>query len=282
MTKLSVKIAGVLSFFIAGMIAAPEFSEAQETVCIECHQAQPGRLGEPVEAWRGSIHAANGISCHGCHGGDPTDFAMAMSPDRGFLGVPVEKEIPDFCGRCHVGVKEDYLNSAHGQALDAGGPQCVTCHGNHAVQKATTDLINPQDCTRCHEYGRAEEIKTAVAETDRMITSLGDDLFSLHRLGIATKEKEDRLFSLRNQFHRVFHTVEVEKVRQVTGDIQQKLEEVRSKVEELREDLRQRKIYGVVAVVLLLALSVVAALLRRTYHEEEEGKGEGFKNGAAE
>ncbi|WP_035058021.1 cytochrome c [Desulfuromonas sp. TF] len=273
MMKSSVKIAGALFFLIVCLIAAPGFVRAQETVCIECHKAQPGRLGEPVEAWRSSIHAANGVSCHGCHGGDPTDFAMAMSPERGFVGVPAKEEIPDFCGRCHVGVQEDYLNSAHGQALDAGGPQCVTCHGNHAVQKATQELINQQDCTRCHEYGRAEEIKTAVTETDRMITSLGDDLNSLHRLGIATKEMEDRLFSLRNQFHRVFHTVEVEKVRQVTGGIQQELTQVRSTVDEIGETLQQRKFYGGIAVLLLLAISIVASLLRKTYHEEENRKG---------
>jgi len=273
MMKLSRIIPGALVLFIAILFAAPEAVRAQETVCIQCHQAQPGRLGEPVKAWRESIHAANGISCHGCHGGDPTDFAMAMSPERGFLGAPAEEKIPDFCGRCHVGVKEDYLNSAHGHALGKGGPQCVTCHGNHAVKKASPDLINPQDCTRCHTYGRAEEIKKAMAETDRMITSLDGDLKSLHRLGITTKEMEDRLFSLRNQFHRVFHTVDVERVRQITGGIQQKLGQVRSSIEEVRENLRQRKIYGGIAVALLLSLSIVAALLRRTYHVEEEGGG---------
>ena len=271
MMKSLMIISGALFLLLAGLAGAPEVL-AQETVCIECHQAQPGRLGEPVEAWRGSIHAANGVSCHGCHGGDSTDFAMAMSPERGFVGVPAEEEIPDFCGRCHVGVKEDYLNSAHGQALAAGGPQCVTCHGNHAVQKATPDLINQQDCTRCHEYGRAEEIKTAVTETDRMITSLGDDLNSLHRLGFATKEMEDRLFSLRNQFHRVFHTVDVEKVRQVTGGIQQELMQVRSTIDEIDETLQQRKFYGGIAVALLLALAIVASLLRKTYQEEEKRK----------
>lgn len=265
-------IPGTLLILLAFSPAAPEVL-AQETVCIECHKNQPGRLGEPVEAWRGSIHAANGVSCQSCHGGDPTDFAMAMSPERGFIGVPAEEEIPDFCGRCHVGVKEDYLDSAHGQALGAGGPQCVTCHGNHAVQKATPDLINPQDCTRCHEYGRAEEIKTAMEETDRMITSLDGDLNALHRLGIDSKEMEDRLFSLRNQFHRVFHTVDVEKVRQVTGDIRQNLEHVQAQVEEIQENLRQRKLYGGIAVALLLAIAVVATLLRSTYLGEEEGKG---------
>jgi hypothetical protein len=63
-------------------------ASAQETVCTQCHGPLPGRLGEPVKLWRSSIHAANSISCHNCHGGDPTDMAMAMSPARGFLGIP--------------------------------------------------------------------------------------------------------------------------------------------------------------------------------------------------
>jgi hypothetical protein len=83
---------------------------------------------------------------------------------------------------------------------------------------------------------------------------------------------EDELFSLRNQFHRVFHTVDVEKVRQVTGGIQQELTQVRSTVDEIDENLQQRKFYGGIAVALLLALAVVASLLRKTYQEEEKRK----------
>src|SRR5512143_2111969 len=109
------------------------FPQVTESVCIKCHSGLQGRLGAPPRDWKGSVHAANGISCNNCHGGDPTDMAMAMSPARGFLGKPTEMAIPGFCGRCHVGVKEDYLASAHGRALGKGGPQCVTCHSNHAV-----------------------------------------------------------------------------------------------------------------------------------------------------
>jgi hypothetical protein len=251
------------------VLLLPSALAAQETVCIQCHGGQSGRLGEPVALWQQSIHAANGISCHGCHGGDPTDFAMAMSPERGFIGVPPEEEIPGFCGRCHVGVKEDYLQSAHGQALGLGGPQCVTCHGNHAVKAATPDLINPQDCSRCHDYGRADEIKSAVVETDRRIADLELALKVLYRLGIATSEMQGELFSLRNDFHRLFHSVEVEKVRGQTASFQRELDRIRGDVVAIEDELDRRKLWGGGVVALLVLGGILALLIHKAYLEEE-------------
>ena len=101
-------------------------SSPPEIVCIQCHSTLPGKYGEPVRLWRGSIHEANGIACNSCHGGDPRDSSKAMSPERGFVGAPKEADIPAFCGRCHVGVLKEYLSSRHGQSLGTGGPTCVT------------------------------------------------------------------------------------------------------------------------------------------------------------
>jgi len=254
--------------FLGGYLSVPCFAKVPDTVCIQCHSGQEGRLSAPVEAWRSSIHAANGISCHNCHGGDPTDMAMAMNPDRGFLGAPKGNAIPDFCGRCHVGVKEDYLASAHGRALGRGGPQCVTCHSNHAVRTATPDLINRKDCTRCHDYGRAEEIKSAVAETDRNITELEQSLAAMHRTGIVTKEMSEDLFALRNRFHRLFHNVDVEKVRSQTAGFQADLAKIRGRVTVIQNELKQRKLWGGAVVGLLLLGGVLALLLHKTYKGE--------------
>jgi hypothetical protein len=257
----------ILALFLLAGVNTASAKEA-ETVCIQCHGGQSGRLSAPVEAWRKSVHAANGISCHGCHGGDPADFAMAMSPARGFLGKPAAQAIPDFCGRCHVGVKEDYLASAHGRALARGGPHCVTCHGNHAVRTATPELINNKDCTRCHEYGRAEEIKAAVIETDRRITGLAQQLLALHRIGIATKDMEGELFALRNQFHRLFHSVEVEKVRSRTTGFQADLGKIRGRVAAIEAELNRRKLWGGGVVALLVAWGILALLLHKSYLKE--------------
>jgi len=48
------------------------------------------RVGRPsvrLVSGRPVSSAANGISCHDCHGGDPTDYEMAMTPERGFAGT---------------------------------------------------------------------------------------------------------------------------------------------------------------------------------------------------
>jgi len=256
-------------FLIFAILAPP--LQAAEISCIVCHEGQPGRLGDPVEQWRGSIHAKNGIFCNACHGGDPSELSMeAMSPQRGFLGVPEEEQIPDVCGGCHIGVREDYLQSAHGLALGSGGPQCVTCHGNHAVQLAGPELINEQRCSRCHEYGRAEEIKTAVVETDRVISGIEQKLASLKRLSFATAESEGEVFAQRNRFHRIFHSVDVEKVRGETTSVRQELEKVQDTIKDIEKRLARRHIFGGVLTGLLVLTGIIAFLVRRTYRDEEK------------
>jgi hypothetical protein len=243
---------------------------AQQTSCLECHAGLGGDLGRPVGEWQRSIHAENRVYCFNCHGGDPADFTMlAMSPEKGFIGVPPEEEIPALCGQCHIGVAEDYLGSVHGQTLGAGGPHCATCHGNHAVRRSTPDLINPQLCSSCHDYGRADEIRQAVIVTDRFIVDLEASLRSFQLLGIDTEAMAGQLFAARNRFHRLFHSVDVDLVREQTADIQQELAEVRVQIEDIRGELNRRKLGGGLVVALLLAATLVAALIRRSYHQEE-------------
>ncbi|MCM2357743.1 MAG: cytochrome c3 family protein [Geobacteraceae bacterium] len=265
--NIAVGLLLLIFILISGISGA---SAQEESVCIKCHGAQTGRLAAPVGEWRNSVHAASGISCHGCHGGDPSDMAMAMSPERGFLGVPRDEAIPGFCGRCHVGVKDDYLASAHGRALGRGGPHCVTCHGSHAVRTATPELINSRDCSRCHEYGRAEEIKSAVIDTDQRITGIEQSLAALHRIGITTREMEGELFALRNDFHRLFHSVEVEKVRSRTAGFQADLAKIRGRIAAIEAELNRRKLWGGAVVALLVAGGILAWLLHRSYIDDKK------------
>ena len=254
---------------LASVLLLSSVASAQETVCVQCHSGLADRLGEPVSLWRGSIHFHNGVYCFNCHGGDPVDFGAAHSPERGFLGAPEEEEIPDFCGRCHVGVREDYLESLHGQALGAGGPTCVTCHGSHAVRRATLDIINPQDCSRCHDYGRAGDIRAAMALTEGMISDLEGSLASLHRIGLDTTTLEGRVFSVRNSFHRLFHSVDVERVRGETAQFQEELAQIGRDVQTVEEELTRRKLWGGAAVLLLLVAAALAFMLHKAYMEDK-------------
>jgi len=123
----------------------------------------------------GDIHIQHGLSCAGCHGGDPTsdDPDVAMSEEAGFLGVPSKREIPEFCGRCHSSIEfmrryqpriptdqvAQYFTSLHGQKLrqgDANVADCTSCHTTHAIHPARDarstvhPLHVPDTCNHCH------------------------------------------------------------------------------------------------------------------------------------
>lgn len=260
---------GVVTFPLTAVSAAAVTNPAQATVCLQCHGGQVGSLGQPVPQWRQSIHAEQGVSCHHCHGGDPTDAPMAMSPERGFIGVPAPAQIADFCGRCHIGVLEDYLASAHGKAPNSAGPQCVTCHAAHPVKKASLDLINPQACGQCHGYERAGEIRRALVDTDHEIVELEKELDLLYRQGVAIDTLQKSLFSLRNEYHRLFHSVDLLKINAETEKFRDTLRQMRRQVDAILDELASRKVYGAIVVGFFVLAGFVLLLIRKTYEEEE-------------
>jgi hypothetical protein len=240
-------------------------AELPEIVCIQCHSTLPGRFGEPVKLWKGSIHAENGIACNACHGGDPNDAANAMSPARGFLGAPKETAIPAFCGRCHVGLMKDYLASAHGKALGKGGPTCVTCHSNHHVVKASLELINEKSCSRCHSFERARLIRDAMLETEGMIVAIDTKIAAYKEEGTDTEGMEKGLFAVRNRFHTLFHNVDVEIVKKESAGIQGDLNKIQKQLTALDESRQKRKLAGAGGILAMLLLALFAHLLRKTY-----------------
>lgn len=204
----------------APVMAAPP----QVIVCIQCHAAQPGRLSKPVTLWQTSIHAEHGITCNACHGGTPMDAANAMNPASGFRGVPAPTSIPALCGGCHMGVTRHYMNSAHGRALGKGGPTCVTCHGSHGIVSASLALISRKNCSTCHTFDKALMIRRAMAKTDGMLKAIEKRIKVLKSQGIETDPLEKKLFSLRNRFHAMFHSLDVNLIRQESAHIQTEIE----------------------------------------------------------
>ena len=129
-------------------------------------------LKEVVE----DVHFRRGLSCAGCHGGDPTAD----------LGHDHVKEWPEkdrqknrawvvqFCARCHSdpakmhefnpSLPTDQLakfkDSPHGRTLlekhDDRAPSCVSCHGVHGIRPAKDPLSTvyrqrvPETCGACH------------------------------------------------------------------------------------------------------------------------------------
>lgn len=214
----------ILFALLALTSGAAQAAAPQVIVCIQCHAAQAGRLSRPVTLWQGSIHSEHGITCNACHGGDPMDAANAMNPAHGFRGVPAPTSVPALCGGCHMGITRYYMNSAHGMALGRGGPTCVTCHGSHGIVSASLALIDKKNCSTCHSFDKALMIRKAMKKTDGMLKAIEKRIKVLKSQGIETDSLEKKLFSLRNRFHAMFHSLDVAMIRQESAHIQAELE----------------------------------------------------------
>ena len=140
--------------------------------CVICHKEMDYM---PDNYSNLDIHMREGVSCSGCHGGDPTsaDEEKAMSRAKGFVGAPGITDIPKFCGKCHSSIEymrtyrpriatdqvTQYYTSVHGMRLKKGDTNvatCVSCHSSHSIlpatdTRSTVHAFNiPATCNTCH------------------------------------------------------------------------------------------------------------------------------------
>jgi hypothetical protein len=128
--------------------------------CVDCH-GDPGlrvtdpRLFDYFQKWRVSPHAAVGVSCAGCHGGDPTASEKAAAHGTGDIRSATDfRHVPETCGQCHGDMYEAYVKSHHYELLMAdekagAGPNCVTCHGSLDAMALTVTTVDAV-CGHCH------------------------------------------------------------------------------------------------------------------------------------
>jgi len=98
--------------------------------------------------------SANCVTCHGGH-----DVKAARDPQSRVS----RKSIIETCGRCHVGIKKDYLEGVHGKDYLKGikdVPVCTDCHSEHGILSPTDPgsvvyATRVADvCSRCHDDER--------------------------------------------------------------------------------------------------------------------------------
>jgi hypothetical protein len=242
------------------------------SACIQCHTSDNigPEMHEITRQWKESFHAKHNISCHDCHGGAPEDASMAMMHLRGFKGSPEDKDVPEFCGTCHIAILESYLKSGHGNTFrETGeGPNCVTCHGSHNIQKASMDIINDQLCTQCHTYERAKEMKQALFMVESKLSNVEETLDRLKLLGINVDSHEKVFYRNHAGFRALSHSIDVDAVRVKTGDYIKKLEVIESELNESFKQLSFRRNYFAYLFLLFLGLSIAVFLLSKSYDQK--------------
>jgi nitrate/TMAO reductase-like tetraheme cytochrome c subunit len=239
----------------------------EQNVCIDCHMSDLMKedYREIPAEWRKSWHYQNGVSCADCHGGDPKDAARSMKPESGFVGVPKPKQVPEFCGKCHLGIKENYLESGHAKALmtTGKGPNCVTCHHSHDVQKANINIINEKLCGVCHSYDRAREMKAALLLTEQKINTIERDIKLLKSGLIATQDEEKVLFQTVAEFRTLFHSVDVKMVQNRTEEFSKKLAVISKAVKKGFQELKFRQDFSILVMLIFIGLGITIFFLGR-------------------
>src|SRR5271157_928602 len=133
--------------------------------CGACHgqkfvMASSGVSSAPFTSYQQSVHgkavaAGSGTAavCTDCHG--VPEILGAGDPKS-----PIAKlNVPETCAKCHDSVRQEFVQSIHGQAIARGNwaaPVCTDCHGIHTI-KAPNDPRSAvasgnvgNTCAACH------------------------------------------------------------------------------------------------------------------------------------
>jgi len=158
--------------------------------CFKCHLDLDDAKANLFES---DIHHLKGISCSACHGGDAStdDMDVAMSKEKGFIGVPSKEIRYQACVNCHsdsdkmkrFGSKlridqfEKLKISVHFQpSFDNKGPvaDCVTCHSVHDIKrvKDPTSKVYPTKitslCGSCHSSAEFMKLYNPALPVDQV------------------------------------------------------------------------------------------------------------------
>jgi len=140
-----------------------KLKQNQVALCSGCHVKNPSyttQYSKTLVDYNSSVHglaikkgkkeAADCIDCHGSH-----DLRKADDPESRIN----QFNIPNLCGKCHIGIAQEYRSSTHGIALAKGvkdSPGCTYCHGEHNI-KSVPDM--PQKVFEENHINRMTAIK---------------------------------------------------------------------------------------------------------------------------
>ena len=133
-------------------------------LCGDCHSkhapsANGTAASDRINNYLDSAHARAitgaglpmAATCSDCHS------AHAVKPSKDPTSTVSRNNIPQTCGKCHVGIVEKYLTSVHGQknaAKPGSAAVCTDCHTSHQITLASSpkfmlDVIG--ECGQCHD-----------------------------------------------------------------------------------------------------------------------------------
>jgi len=135
-------------------------------MCAKCHEQK--RYFEDVHG-RGTLEKGLNVSaiCSDCH------TAHEVRPKSDPASTISHQNVPKTCGKCHEGIFNQWVQSAHGKLWSGGlsarqpgkrraespplheGPVCSTCHEAHGIRRTETPSFRlgvVTECSNCHAH----------------------------------------------------------------------------------------------------------------------------------
>ncbi len=244
--------------------------------CSSCHSDSTYMTGrhipvDQMDKYKTSVHGIalleNGDrgapACTGCHG---SHDARRPEPSG----------VANTCAQCHNFIREMFVASPHKVAFDEENiSECEVCHGNHAIQKVTDDMLASEEnsvCGECHESD--SKGWTVATEMSSHIISLRDQIDSITLIVDSAREigmdAEDAIYILkeaRNELVKsraLVHTFETKEVAEITKAGTEKVQEAGVAGRGLMEKFHFRKRGFILSVAVILLLSVLLTMKIRS------------------
>lgn len=240
--------------------------------CAECHADPEYMSSYPIPTdqydrytesvhWemlsdQGDLSAPTCNDCHGNHGATP--------PGVSWIG--------NVCGQCHSRMAELFDDSFHSRILAIlGQPGCSTCHANHAVERASDQLLGVGDaaaCGQCHSEADAggqvatrmrsliDSLQTRYDEADSILAQAENAGMEVSEAQFQLNEATTALVSARTAVHSFV-------VDSVAGTVAQGLEvtsAAHSRGQQALEEVEFRRLGLAVSVIVIIGLIVGVVL----------------------
>ncbi|HVB37208.1 MAG TPA: multiheme c-type cytochrome [Vicinamibacterales bacterium] len=152
--------AGTVAQGTATQSAPVKIPPALDTACARCHATSlKSEMQVHLREWARSPHAAHGIGCHDCHGGDPRDADAATAHASHTVANRPDTlhNVDRMCTRCHAETGRLFERNPHYKLIKAGDrlmPGCVACHGEEGLEPPSPVRVEAM-CNQCHGAGAA-------------------------------------------------------------------------------------------------------------------------------
>jgi len=119
-------------------------------------------------------------------------------------------------------------------------------------------------CTKCHTYERAKVMKQALFQTENKIEELEKNLEELKSEGLYPVTDERNLFSTQAAFRALFHTVDVNLVKDRTDEFTSRLDQIDKNIQTTNRELKFRKNFSAFLLLSFAGMGIVVFLLNKT------------------